>query len=237
MGQKKTSSRKIKTWVSLLVVVIFISFVFYKLFLYEPPLIDPQRNLIDKITDFFYFSWHFTKASVYKDFLKNRDKSRRELEKAGWYDKKYLGNRFKINQDDTLLVLKVYGENLITWKKWKTAVKAFSRATQLDSTDYVSYYYLGLCYWKQKKYTIKELFEKDRRKLGEVVDYLGQGIASLISVFDPEIVVLAGGVRENGDKFLNMLKKSTKKHSFLQKNTKIIWTRLSRPGILGASLI
>ena len=55
--------------------------------------------------------------------------------------------------------------------------------------------------------------EKAKKILEETADYLGRGIASLIHVFDPEIVVLAGGVKETGEPFLDMIKAHTKKYS------------------------
>jgi len=78
---------------------------------------------------------------------------------------------------------------------------------------------------------------KAKKVLQEISTYLGQGIASLISVFDPDVIVLAGGAREAGNKFLNMIRKETKKYSFLKGNYPIQWTKLEEPGVLGASLL
>jgi glucokinase len=92
--------------------------------------------------------------------------------------------------------------------------------------------------WKEKGKQIKELFEKNNKKILEKVSkYLGQGIASLINVFDPEIVIIAGGVRENGNRFLNMIKKEVKKYQIIPRNVEIKFSRLEHPGILGASLL
>jgi len=80
---------------------------------------------------------------------------------------------------------------------------------------------------------------KDRRAvkiLNEFMEYYGQGIASLIHCFDPEVVILAGGISENGEGFLRMVRSSVKKYVALPKATPIKWTRLKHPGILGASL-
>lgn len=92
--------------------------------------------------------------------------------------------------------------------------------------------------WKEKGKKIKELFEnKEKEKLQIASKYLGQGIASLINVFDPEIVIIAGGVKETGNKFLNMIKKEVKKYQIIQRNVEIKFSRLEHPGILGASLL
>ncbi len=110
-------------------------------------------------------------------------------------------------------------ENLAAWKGTKKLTKK----------------YFG------KEILINELMRmKDKRAgkiLEQVTGYLGQGIASLINIFDPEIVVLAGGVRETGQGFLNMIKKQTKKYILLPRTTEIIWTKLTHPGTLGASLL
>lgn len=71
----------------------------------------------------------------------------------------------------------------------------------------------------------------------ELADYTGQGIASLVSVFDPEIVVLGGGMRRLGSGFLKDVKVNTKKYSFLPKVPNIKWSTLENPGLLGASLL
>jgi glucokinase len=88
---------------------------------------------------------------------------------------------------------------------------------------------------------VKDLFmmksAKADKVLNEIVDYLGRGIGSLINIFDPETVVLFGGMRENGSKLLNMIKTASAKYSVLPEKTDIRWSRLSNPGILGASLL
>ena len=92
--------------------------------------------------------------------------------------------------------------------------------------------------WKEKGKQIKELFENnDKKKLERVAMYLGQGIASLINIFDPEIIIIAGGVRENGNRFLTMIKKEVKKYQIIQRNVEIKFSKLEHPGILGASLL
>jgi glucokinase len=92
-----------------------------------------------------------------------------------------------------------------------------------------------------KELWIKDLINIKSKKSKEILNkltiYLGQGIGSLINVFDPEIVVLAGGVRETGTFFLNMIKKQAEKYSSLPKKTSIQWSKLDHPGTLGASLL
>ena len=92
----------------------------------------------------------------------------------------------------------------------------------------------------RKSVLIKDLIDsKDRRAkkyLNEASKYLGQGIASLVNAFDPEVVVLMGGARETGNKFLNPIRMQANKHSLLPKKVKIEWSKIPHPGILGASL-
>jgi glucokinase len=75
-----------------------------------------------------------------------------------------------------------------------------------------------------------------KKILYQFTEYYGQGIASLIHCFDPEAVILAGGIKETGEKFLNMIRKHSKKYFELPKKTPIRWSKLKHPGIMGASL-
>ncbi|MFZ5955257.1 MAG: ROK family protein [Nanoarchaeota archaeon] len=89
--------------------------------------------------------------------------------------------------------------------------------------------------------TINELIEinneESKKILEETAKYLGQGIASLIVAFDPEIVILTGGLKETGNTFLDIIKKYVKEYCILPKETPIDWTRLEHPGTMGASLL
>jgi glucokinase len=110
-------------------------------------------------------------------------------------------------------------ESLVGWKSIKELTKkAFGK--ELLISDLV----------KMKDKKAKEI-------LHELTIYLGQGIGSLINVFDPEVVVLAGGVKEAGSVFLNMVREQAKKYSVLPKKTPIQWTKLAHPGTLGASIL
>ncbi len=92
-----------------------------------------------------------------------------------------------------------------------------------------------------KEFLVADLIKINSKKSNEILQelskYLGQGIASLINVFDPEIVILSGGVKESGKKYLKMIRENAKKYIILQRKTKIIWSKLEHPGILGASLL
>ena len=75
-----------------------------------------------------------------------------------------------------------------------------------------------------------------KKVLDEFIEYYGQGIASLIHCFDPEAVILAGGIGECGEGFLRMIRKHAVKYFQFPKKTPILWTKLKHPGVLGASL-
>ena len=88
---------------------------------------------------------------------------------------------------------------------------------------------------------VSDLLKMKNKKSGEVLEeisrYLGQGIASLINIFDPEAVILSGGMRETGEAFLNMVRNQAERYIVLPKETKIEWTKLDHPGVLGASYL
>jgi len=66
---------------------------------------------------------------------------------------------------------------------------------------------------------------------------LAKGIGSLINVFNPEIVVLAGGMREAGEVLLDLVRNKVKKYIFLPGKYGVVWSKLQEPGILGAALL
>ena len=82
-------------------------------------------------------------------------------------------------------------------------------------------------------------FKKSKKSTTKMSDYIGQGIASLTQVLDPEIVVLSGGIKNLGKPFLNQIKQKTKKHcsSLVLKAPEIKWSGLKHPGLIGASLL
>ena len=92
-----------------------------------------------------------------------------------------------------------------------------------------------------QKILIKDLLKmktpKAKKFLEELSVCLGRGIASLVAVFNPEAVIISGGVKETGDVFLNKIKKQAEKHIMIPDKPEIKWTKLEHPGTLGASLL
>jgi len=118
-----------------------------------------------------------------------------------------------------------FGHTWINGKEWEDSWKKTKRKIKEKyKTEYLS--------------KVAKLKDKKAKKIvNEAADYLGQGIASLTNSFDPEIIILAGGVKESKEEFLSPIKKALKKYSFFKKPTKISWSKLKHPGILGASLL
>lgn len=91
------------------------------------------------------------------------------------------------------------------------------------------------------KVLVKDLFNsRDKRAeefLKSIYSYLGQALGSYTNVFSPEVIILMGGIRETGSKFIRGVSKVAKKYSILPKIPKIQWSKLDHPGILGASLL
>lgn len=91
------------------------------------------------------------------------------------------------------------------------------------------------------KFLVKHMMRsRDKRAkalLTELYELLGRAIGSYTNIFDPETVVLMGGMREAGNKFIRELSKYARKYSILPKLPKIQWSKLNHPGILGASLL
>jgi len=103
------SNKKYKFFFIFFISLIISSIIIYKITFYIPPLLDSgKRNIIEKTIDFLCFGWHFTKASIYRDYLKNKNKSKKELGKAGWYREKYLIKYFGVKEKDLTSILELY---------------------------------------------------------------------------------------------------------------------------------
>ena len=101
--------KKFKFFLILFISLIFVFIIIYRLTFYTPPLLDfGKRNFAEKSIDFISFGWHFTKASIYKDYLQNWEKTKKELGKAGWYREKYLIKYFGVKDKDFTSILEIY---------------------------------------------------------------------------------------------------------------------------------
>ncbi|RLC68062.1 MAG: ROK family protein, partial [Chloroflexi bacterium] len=50
--------------------------------------------------------------------------------------------------------------------------------------------------------------------LNEALDYLGIGMASLVNVFDPQLIVIGGGVTNVGKRFFETVRRGITRHAF-----------------------
>ena len=107
-------------------------------------------------------------------------------------------------------------------------------------------YYWQLHRKKSKKYFgkeffIKELMEMNNKKANDMVkeniQHMAQGFASIINIFDPEVIVITGGGRNNGVRYLNSVRRETHKYVIIPKKTPIYYSRIEHPELIGASLL
>jgi predicted NBD/HSP70 family sugar kinase len=133
--------------------------------------------------------------------------------------KMYNGNGYAGELGHIVIDNGKYFEDLASWKKIKLLTKKE----------------FGKEIWVSELIKLKN--KKSKKILQEMIKYLGQGIGSIINIFDPEIVILSGGMRHSGKKFLDSIKKETTKYVLFRKKLKIQWSKLKHPGISGAALL
>jgi len=97
------------------------------------------------------------------------------------------------------------------------------------------------------KLTTEIIFDAERK--GDVLasdvanqacGYLGAGIASAVNLLNPQVVVIGGGVSEEGQSFIRRIKKEVKKRAFpsATKNLKVIKAKLGNDaGFIGAAIL
>lgn len=71
----------------------------------------------------------------------------------------------------------------------------------------------------------------------EITENLSQTISTIINLLNPDAVILAGGFKESGNRLLKLINIKIKKHYFMPCKTKITWSKIENPGILGAGLL
>lgn len=113
---------------------------------------------------------------------------------------------------------------------------------------------------KNKKSVIHKLVDRDLNKLtteilfqaekkgdnlaSQVIDqacaYLGAGIASAVNLFNPQVVVIGGGVSHGGEGFIRRIEKEVKRRAFpsATRNLKIVRAKLgNNAGFIGAAIL
>lgn len=69
--------------------------------------------------------------------------------------------------------------------------------------------------------------------INESAEYLGVGLTNIAAIFDPEIIILTGGLKETGSYYLNIAKKKMDNVALLK--CSVVWSKLKEPGITGAA--
>jgi len=94
---------------------------------------------------------------------------------------------------------------------------------------------------------LKSIFEAARKGdrltsdiVEEAISYLGIAVANIVNILNPEMVVLVGGITNEGDKLLIPLREEVKKRAFYSnyKSLKIVIGKLGgNAGVLGAAAL
>lgn len=77
-----------------------------------------------------------------------------------------------------------------------------------------------------------------RQIVGEALEYIGICVSNMITIFDPDIIVIGGGVSKAGDIVFNKINKVIKERCFgaIGKNTKVTKASLlDNSGVIGAA--
>ena len=94
---------------------------------------------------------------------------------------------------------------------------------------------------KWKLMTLNELISSTDSKFiaikKNLLDVLAQAIETIINSFNPECIVLSGGVKHGGSLFIPALETSLSKYSFIKDKTPIVWTTIDYPELIGAALL
>ncbi len=87
---------------------------------------------------------------------------------------------------------------------------------------------------------LAKMARKGNKKAGKILNdagrHLGVGLANIIEMYDPEMIILAGGVRESGNIILNAARKEMNR-LVKHKHCNVVWSKLDEPGIIGAAAL
>ena len=84
-----------------------------------------------------------------------------------------------------------------------------------------------------------QLAKKGNKKAKKIIEesagYLGIGLGNIVNIFDPDIIILTGGVKEAGNYYLNIAKKKMKEVTILKCD--VVWSKIKNAGLIGASYL
>jgi len=84
---------------------------------------------------------------------------------------------------------------------------------------------------------IKRKDKKSKILFDKMYEDLAKGVGTVFSLFDPEKIILMGGIRKAGKEFTNGIKKKVRKDALNPTIPEIKWSKVKHPGVLGAGLL
>ncbi len=79
-----------------------------------------------------------------------------------------------------------------------------------------------------------------QRVVDQYLEYVAEGITSIVNIFQPDVLVIGGGISKEGDYLLNPVKEYVKTHNYakgLPQTELKIATLMNDAGIIGAALV
>lgn len=76
--------------------------------------------------------------------------------------------------------------------------------------------------------------KKAKKAVKDIGEYLGLGVASIANSFNPEVIVLTGGMRDGGSYFLNIVKEKMKEKTLVD-TKRIEFSKIRDAGLIGAA--
>ena len=101
---------------------------------------------------------------------------------------------------------------------------------------------------RESGYPEDKIIEKSRKKDKKIVKVyqklgknLGIGLANLINILDPEVIIIGGGISKSASLFLKEAKKEFKRRTYSPSSKKLVKIKLSKlgefSGAIGAALL
>jgi len=92
-----------------------------------------------------------------------------------------------------------------------------------------------------KLMSVDELLASTDSKFADIkermLEYLSQAIVTIINSFDPEGIILSGGIRSTSTSLIAALDNYIRKYAFLEHTTPVTWTTIEHPELIGAGLL
>lgn len=73
--------------------------------------------------------------------------------------------------------------------------------------------------------------------INQLTENMAEKISEIINLLNPDAIIFAGDFEEAGNRLLKLINIKIQKHLFIPSKTKLTWTKIKNPGIIGAGLI